>query len=319
MSGRQRLADASGRLMRTAHEYAERLEPTAVGRFWSRLLEVEFVDRSVALAAKLLVCIFPLLVLVVAVSPDATRQSILDVLVTRFGLSGGALEVMRLSFESPEQTRTATGLVGAVVTLAFAVSFTTALQRTYLRAWRRPPGGGIGNKRRGAAWVGGFLAMMATLALVNTLLRGPVATVSSWALGTALSVGLWWWSAHLMLRGEVRWRPLLPTGIVTGLGAWLYTLASAVWFPITVTNNYAQFGAFGLSLAFVTWFTGLSFVIVGAAVLGPALAEGDDRLARWLNPSGDALAPGSAPPLPGPSRPMRLTDAFGRGAGGSGT
>ena len=109
MSGRQGLSGASGRVWGTAQRYAEQLEPTAVGRFWSRLLEVEFVDRAVALAAKLLVCIFPLLVLVVAISPDATRQAILDTMVSRFGLSGGALDVVRLSFESPEETRTATG------------------------------------------------------------------------------------------------------------------------------------------------------------------------------------------------------------------
>jgi len=319
MGGQGKPTDTSGRLWGTAQQYAERLEPTAVGRFWSRLLEVEFVDRAVALAAKLLVCIFPLLVLVVPVSPDAIRQSVLAIMVSRFGLSGAAYDLVRQSFESPAQTRTATGLIGAIVTFAFAVSFTTALQRTYLRAWRRPPGGGIGNKRRGAVWVGGVLALLGTLALINTVLRGPVASLTSWALGTALSVGLWWWTARLMLRGEVRWRPLLPTGVVTGLGAWAYTLASSLWFPVNLTRNYDQFGAFGLSLAFVTWFTGFAFIIVGAAVLGPALAEGHDRLARWLNPTGDCLTPGSAPSLPGPLRPMRLTDAFGRGAGGSGT
>ncbi len=306
-------------LRATMQRYAELLEPTAVGRFWSRLLEVEFVDRAVALAAKLLVCVFPLLVLVVAIAPDETRQAIVNTVIARFGLSGGALDVLRVAFASPAETRTATGLVGVILTLAFAVSFTTALQRTYLRAWRRPPGGGIGNKRRGAAWVGGVLALFGTLALVNALVKGSVGAVVAWVVGTALSIGLWWWTARLMVRGEVRWRALLPTGIATGFGSWLYTLAASVWFPTTVAKNYAQFGAFGLSLAFVMWLTGFAFIIVGAAVLGPALAEGDDRLARWLNPTGDCLTPGSAAALPGPSRPMRLSDAFGRGGAGSGT
>ena len=34
-----------------------------LGRWWSRLLELEFVDRSVALAAKVFVSFFPLLIL----------------------------------------------------------------------------------------------------------------------------------------------------------------------------------------------------------------------------------------------------------------
>ena len=50
------------------------------------------------------------------------------------------------AFTSPEQTKTAAGIVGTLITVAFAVSFTTALQRVYLRAWRRPPGGGPRNQ-----------------------------------------------------------------------------------------------------------------------------------------------------------------------------
>jgi membrane protein len=311
---------AAARLRGAAAHYAERLEPTAVGRFWARLLEVEFIDRSVALAAKLLVCIFPLMAVVAALSPDSVRVQIMETFVSRFGLSGVGLDFLRQSFASPQETRTATGVVGAIVTLAFAISSTTALQRTYLRAWRRPAGGGLSNKGRGAAWVGGILLMLAVLSLVNAILRGPVAAVTSWVVGSALAVGLWWWTAHLMLRGEVRWRPLLPTGLLTGVGSWLYTLAAAVWFPVTVAKNVAQFGAFGLSLAFVTWLTGFAVIIVGAAVAGPALTEGDDRLARWLRgPDDDYLVPGAAPPLPGPVRPLRLTDAFARSGRGSDT
>ncbi len=35
----------------------------------------------------------------------------------------------------------------------FASSFTTALQRVYLRAWRRPPGKKVGEYTRGPAWL----------------------------------------------------------------------------------------------------------------------------------------------------------------------
>jgi len=47
--------------------WALRLESTPLGTLWSRLLEVEFVDRSVALAAKLFVTFFPLLIVAAAV------------------------------------------------------------------------------------------------------------------------------------------------------------------------------------------------------------------------------------------------------------
>jgi len=74
-----------------------------------------------------------------------------------------------------------------------------------------------------------------------------------------------------------------------------------------------------VALAVVTWFTGLGFLIVVAAAIGSALAGGDDRVARWLRGNSiTAVEPGAPPALPGTSRPLMLSDAFGRGARGSG-
>lgn len=289
-----------------------------LGRLWSRLLELEFVDRSVALAAKAFVSFFPLLILVAAASPAGVRQEILATLTSRLGVDGDAMVVVRQAFASAEQTRAATKLLGALITVAFAVSFTTALQRVYLRAWRRPPGGGVRNKGRGAVWVAGFVALLVVLALIRSVLGGS-GPVLSWALGLVGATGLWWWTARLMLRGEVRWRPLLPTAVLTGVGSWVYSLSASVWMPANVSNQFAEFGAFGVALAVVTWFTGLGFLIVVAAAIGPALAEGDDRVARWLRGGSETTVEPAAPAaLPGPTRPVRLSDAFGRGGQGSG-
>ena len=122
-----------------------------------------------------------------------------------------------------------------------------------------------------------------------------------------------------MLRGEVRWRPLLPTAVVTGLGTSVYALGADVWMPVTVTGNFAQFGAFGIALSLVTFFTGLAFIIVIGAVIGPVLAQANDPVGRWLRGgAATPLEPTAPPPLPGPDRPVRLADAFGRGDRGSG-
>ena len=47
-------------------------------------------------------------------------------------------------------------------------------------------------------------------------------------------------------------------------------------------TRVAQFGAFGIALSFVTFFTGMAFVIVIGAVIGPVLAEADAPVGRWL-------------------------------------
>jgi len=302
----------------TAFRISGVLEATFLGRLWSRLLEIEFVDRSVALAAKAFVSLFPAMIIVTAITPDSVRQEVLDSMSRRFGVQGSAFDMVKQAFASPAATRAASGFIGTILTIAFAVSFTTALQRAYLRAWRRPPGGGAMNKFRGAAWVGGAIALVLVVSLVRKLLGVTAGQPLAWLVGLICSTLLWWWTARLMTRGEVRWRPLLPTAVVTGLGSWVYTLVASIWMPGNVTNNFAQFGAFGVALAFVTWFTGLAFVIVVAAVLGPALTDGDDFVGRFLRGGRpNELEDGARPALPPPDRPMRLSDLFGRGMEGS--
>jgi membrane protein len=303
-----------GRARVAARAQAARWEHATVGRFWARLLEIEFVDRSVALAAKAVVSFFPLLIVAAALSPPSARRSLVDSLARRFGISGDAFAIMKEAFASPDQTRAATGLIGGLLAVAYAVSFTTALQRVYLRAWRRPSGGGLRNKGRGAVWLGGAVALILVLGSLRRVVGGPPGTATVLALGVAGSVLGWWWTARLMLRGEVRWRPLLPTAVVTGVGSWAYTLAATVWMPRAVAKHYQQFGSFGIALDFVSWFTGFAFLLVGAAVLAPVLAEGDTALGRWLR--GDQpspLEPSARPSLPAPPNAPRLSDAFGMG------
>ena len=139
-------------------------------RVWERMLEIEFVDRSVALAGKAFVSFFPLVIVVAAFVPDRIRSSILTTVTARLGMQGDALTTAREAFASSDDVRKATGVLGLVLTIFFATSFTTALQRVYLRAWRRPPRAGAGAYWRGVAWL---LAMLVYMALLGAL-RGAL-------------------------------------------------------------------------------------------------------------------------------------------------
>jgi hypothetical protein len=83
--------------------------------------------------------------------------------------------------------------------------------------------------------------------------------------------------------------------------------------PRAVAKHYAQFGSFGIALDFMTWFTGFAFLVIGAAVLAPVLAEGDNVVGRWLLSGRPPLEPSAAPGLPPPPRALRLSDAFALG------
>ena len=104
----------------------DRVDQLLLWRVWERLLEIEFVDRSVALAGKAFVS-FLRLVIVAAFVPEAGRESIVTTLIDRLGLAGEALDVTRGAFDSSSDIREATGVLGLVLTVFFAMSFTTAL------------------------------------------------------------------------------------------------------------------------------------------------------------------------------------------------
>ena len=288
-----------------------RLERLLLWRVWERMLEIEFIDRSVALAGKAFVSFFPLVVVVAAFMPERIRSSILTAVTARLGIRGDALTLARDAFASSDDIRQATGVLGLVLTIFFATSFTTALQRMYLRAWRRPPRAGAGAYWRGVVWLLVALACMALLgglrgALGDGLKFGLFAIVS-----LAVIAGQWWFTAWFLLLGEVRTRVLVPTGVITSIVTAGYAASATVWMPRVVTSNEAQFGFFGVALSLVTWFSGAAICVLIGACAGPILAEDTGRVGRLIR-GGEAgtLTAGARPPLPPPARELGLRDAF---------
>jgi membrane protein len=288
-----------------------RLERLLLWRVWERMLEIEFIDRSVALAGKAFVSFFPLVVVVAAFMPERIRSSILTAVTARLGIRGDALTLARDAFASSDDIRQATGVLGLVLTIFFATSFTTALQRMYLRAWRRPPRAGAGAYWRGVVWLLVALACMALLgglrgALGDGLGFGLFAIVS-----LAVIAGQWWFTAWFLLLGEVRTRVLVPTGVITSIVTAGYAASATVWMPRVVTSNEAQFGFFGVALSLVTWFSGAAICVLIGACAGPVLAEDTGRVGRLIR-GGEAgtLTAGARPPLPPPARELGLRDAF---------
>jgi len=307
MTGRSGVSEARGRVARL-RTWLERL---LIWRVWERMLEIEFVDRSVALAAKAFVSFFPLVIVVAAFVPARTRMSIITALAARLGLRGEAFSLVQSSFASSDDIRRATGLFGLVLTIFFATSFTTALRRVYMRAWRRPPHSGVDNYWRGVVWL---FAMLLSLALLGGLrgAAGDGTGVVAWAVvGLAVYIALWWFTAWWLLLGDVRMRVLAPTGVITGIAMAGYGLSASVWMPEVVASNQEQFGFFGIALALVTWFSGAAICILIGACAGPVFAEDTGRLGRFIRGGEPGTLNAGAPPeLPPPTRELSLRDAF---------
>ena len=305
MTGRSGVSEARGRVARL-RTWLERL---LIWRVWERMLEIEFVDRSVALAAKAFVSFFPLVIVVAAFVPARVRMSIITALAARLGLRGEAFSLVQSSFASSDDIRRATGVVGLVLTIFFATSFTTALRRVYMRAWRRPPHSGVDNYWRGVTWLFAILLSLAVLGGLRSAASEGAGVVMWAVVALAVYVGLWWFTAWWLLLGDVRMRVLAPTGVITGIAMAGYGLSASVWMPEVVASNEAQFGFFGVALALVTWFSGAAICILVGACAGPVFAEDTGRLGRVIR-GGDpgTLKAGAPPELLPPTRELSLRE-----------
>jgi membrane protein len=289
----------------------ERLERLLLWRVWERMLEIEFVDRSVALAGKAFVSFFPLVIVVAAFVPERVRSSIITTVSARLGIRGDALAAVREAFASSDDLRKATGVMGLVFTIFFATSFTTALQRAYLRVWRRPPGARTGAYWRGATWLLAMLGTMAVLGFARGALDGAIGVGLFAILSLSATSALWWFTAWFLLLGDVRPRVLLPTAVITSVALAGFALSATVWMPGVVTDNEAQFGFFGIALSLITWFSGAAICVLVGACAGPVFAEDAGRVGMLIRgPGASTLNARARPSLPPPVRELSLRDAF---------
>jgi membrane protein len=288
--------------------WAERL---LLWQIWERLLEVEFVDRSVALAGKAFVSFFPLVIVIASFAPESVRSSIVTSLTSRLGFRGDALVTAQEAFASSDDVRNATGLLGLLFAIFYATSFTTALQRCYLRVWRRPYRSRPGTYWRGFTWLLAMVASLAVLGAIRGALGGGLGFGLFAVIAVMVAICLWWFTAWLMLRGEVRARALLPTGIITGILVGGYGASATVWMPSVLTQDEAQFGMFGVALALVSWFSGAAICVLIGACTGPVLSDDTGVIGNLSRGGADsALKADAQAPLPPPHRELSLRDAF---------
>ena len=287
------------------------LQRLLLWRVWERMLEIEFVDRSIALAGKAFVSFFPLVIVIASFLPKDLRASVITTLTNRLGFRGHALASARQAFTTSDDVREATGVLGLVLTIFFATSFTTAVQRVYFRAWRRPHRGGSGKYWKGISWLLAIIAYMALIGALRDVFGDGLGLVPFAIAAVAASTGLWWFTAWFLLLGDVRARVLLPTGLITGIALSAFAVSATIWMPKVLTSQESQFGIFGVALALVTWFSGAATCILIGACAGPVFAEDTGRVGSLIRGTEDStLTAGAQGPLPPPTRELTLRDAF---------
>lgn len=258
-----------------------------------RLLSANLLDAGTRLAAQAFLASVPLLFAVAAFAPRGVRDQLCESLLAMFGLTGDSAEQLRQVLTDPggKSLRQTTGIIGLVIALLSATSFSRAMARVCERAWRLPRAG-----TRVAAWR--WVVWLLSLVVV-VILQGPVRDgfgAGLW-LGTPLlflvATGVWLWTQHLLLAARVPWARLLPGALLAAAATTALGLTARLYMPAALNRTLAEYGSLGLVLSLLSWLIVLCGAVTFAVTIGAVLAEEPplDRLLR---------RPGTAPAPPGP-------------------
>ncbi|HTW14041.1 MAG TPA: hypothetical protein VMF51_02870 [Nocardioides sp.] len=292
----QRARDLGFRILDTVPPIRKGLE---------ELLRVEFVDRSMVIAAQGLLALVPLIIVLAAFLPHELTALGADRIEAVTGVGEASADLVKEQAAGVSTTldvsevRTQTGALGLALTVLSASSFARAVQRMYERVWAQPHIGGLRGRRLCLGWLLGWLIGLQGLSIVAWVddQVDQVTLEPLWLIAkTAIAAAVWWWSMHVLLSGRVGWRPLLFPALLTGVAVVAYSAGSTLVMPRYATASGEQFGTIGLVLAVATWLVGFGGVMVVAAVVGRVLTE--DELTRRLIRRGRELLDGRGGVLP---------------------
>jgi membrane protein len=248
-----------------------RFDQTLPGRLVERVLELNPIERGLALGSKLFTAVIPLSIILGGIlsTPDAVAERLIE----GFGLTGAGATALRRLLEVPVgDTRVTINLVGLLVLLYSLLSFAHALQRVYEHAWRLPT-----LRSRGFLWGGVWVVAFTTYFSLSTplahLLNAHGFHVGATLVTLISGSLLWMFTPFILLGRRVRPRVLVPGGIATALLLTAFNLGSRVYLPGSTTTNVQRYGLVGVTLTILTWLFAFSLMLIVSAASGAVLAE----------------------------------------------
>jgi membrane protein len=246
-----------------------------------RLVEIQFVDRSIALGSLAFTALVPLLVIASAYLPGT--DGLATELIDRFHLHGSTAQLVRDVFAQPDAVRQSISWLGVALLVGAALSFTRGLQRVYERAWLLEARGLAGTKS-GLIWIAGIVVWSTIFASARDALldlTGPLASLIVLLVGDAI---LWLWSPWILLARRVEWRRLVPTALLTAVAMTAFSIGSVIYMPEAIGRSATHYGSIGIAIALVSWLVGVGFALTMCAGIGAVLGgEWDDPEAERIS------------------------------------
>jgi membrane protein len=249
------------RLRATAEWGKRKYSGSWAGHLWSRLAAVDFMNRAMLLAATLLLCAIPFLIIVAALAGHSAAST----LSHRLGLNQqAATDVNHLIASAGTTSATVTGLSSATFVLGGLAAAST-IKELYLRVFDLQPV--KWDRLRVLVWLAlGVGAMFLTSAVGPTLRASWPGLL--WIAMLVGTIGFFWFSIWFLLAGRVSWRRLLPCAIATGI-CWVGMVAVfSVIFSNMIISGDQRYGAIGTIFALMSLLIAIGVVIILGAEVG---------------------------------------------------
>lgn len=248
-----------------------RAERTLPGQMVVRVLELNPVERGLALGSKLFTAVVPLTIILSALV--SSRDAVATRVVDGFGLTGAGAAALRQLLQVPAGEAGSTiSVIGVLVLLYSMVSFSRALQRVYVDAWRMEAMSTQG-LAWGLLWVVTFAVWFSLSTPLTRVLHAHGLHFSAVVVSLATGSVLWMVTPFILLGRRVAMRELLPGGVATAILLVAFNLGSRLYLPHSTTSNVRRYGLVGVTFTILTWLFAFSVTLIASAAIGAVLSE----------------------------------------------
>jgi membrane protein len=238
----------------------------------ARTIEVEFVDRAIALASLTFTALIPLGVVVSAVVPGIDQDGLAKSIDDRFHLDADTAKIVDSVFAPPSDVKQTVSIIGVALLIGSALSFTRGMQRVYERAWQLPALG-VRATPAGLVWILGLVVFISIFGGIRSAVIDSSRPIVSVITALVFAAAVWLGSPWILLSRRVAWRLLMPTALLTAVAMSALSVAAVIYMPRSIADSAERYGPIGVAISLVSFFVAAGFVIVVCAAVGAVLGE----------------------------------------------
>jgi membrane protein len=241
----------------------ERFAGTWAESIWSRLNSLDFINKGILLAAVLLLCFFPFIIVLNALA----GRSAVTGFSRRLGLNHQAAAEVSHIFAPASSTSSAVSGTGYVLFVLGGIAAAGAIENLYEQVFGLEPRG-MQNLPRRLIWLAVLIGGALISASVGPALGNDGGPVLLAVVGFIVFVFFWWFTMWLLSAGRIPWRDALPSAIATAI-CWVgMAIVFHFVFSNMVIGNDKKYGPIGVVLAFMSYLIAIGVVIILGSIVG---------------------------------------------------